>query len=427
MTKKPVCAVIIPLGEGEATPPAAALASIERCDDGYVFAAIHTIPAAWNPDPAKMRNAAVAKALAGGADWIFFLEDGQLCDGAFTQLAPAMQNHQVIWGAQWVIDGEGGKSIPKISRFTCHDRPDFFHMVLHWWVSRSHMISAAAARDTPFRNIAGGAWYGDYLLRLWQGFSCLKTAQGITIAAELAAPSDADNELLIKDLAITPRFISFPYCNRRIKLVYTGKNPAIERVQLRGVFYEQDDLNTLVQYVKPGAVIADIGANTGNHSIFFATVLAAKKIIALEPNPTSIFFLKEAIIANGLDNIDLSKLGIGIGAVETTARISTGRRGHLGSATLNTGSGDVPVMPLDMLVEEKLDLLKIDVESMEIDVLIGAQNIIRRDRPVILVEVVDENITSLLDIIVRLGYKIEKIFADHGYSNYLLVPGASEG
>ncbi len=427
MMQKPVCAVIIPLPEGQKAPPHKALASIKEADDGAVFSSLHVIAAEFCGNPARMRNAAAAKALAGGAEWILYLEDEKLARHAFHLLAPALQNYDVIWGALGIEDDSGNVKIPKITRLACRDMPGLHHMALQWWVGKTHMISAATARAIKFDSGSGAAWYADYMLRLWGRYNCLKTAQGLSIASALPPVGTADKKRLIEDLAATPRFISFACGTREIKLPYTGRNPALEREQLRGVFYEQGDLDALRAFIKPGGVIVDVGANTGNHTVFFAAILKAKKVIPIEPNPATIGFLKSTLEANGLANVDLSLYGIGVGAVSATAQITTGRRGHLGTATLQPGTGKIRVEPLDDLIKERVDLLKIDVESMEVEVLEGARQLILRERPVILIEVVDENIMSFLDMTQKLGYKTQMIFADHGYANYLLLPGAREG
>ncbi len=427
MLARSVCAVIIPLREGETEPPQTTLGSVARADDGRVFSSLKVIAAPFAPSPAQMRNAAVARALDAGAEWIFILEDAQIHPDAFTCLAPALENYQAIWGALWLESQDNGMQIPKITRLACRDMPEFHHMALEWWVGRSHMLSARAARETCFKEPEGGGWYGDYLLRLWGRFKCLKTAQGLTIDTALTPVAEADKARLLDDLARERRFITFAYEGRQIKLAYSGRNPALEREQLRGLFYEQGDLNALRAHVKPGAVIVDVGANTGNHTVFFAAVLKAEKVIPIEPNPVSIGFLKAVVTANRLANVDLSRLGVGVGARLSSARLHTGRRGHLGTASLLAGDGDIPVRTLDTLIEERVDLLKIDVESMEVEVLEGARELIMRDRPLILVEVADENIMSFLDMTQKVGYKTEEIFADHGYSNYLLIPGAKAG
>jgi len=363
-------------------------------------------------------NAGIEDALACGAEWIFFEEPGvHINANAISAAAPALCAYDAVWGGM-TVDGV----ISEKSTFTCDDFINACHMALVWWVGRSHFVRTAVVSDLRFGSQEG--WYGDYLLRIWQHRNCLKTAQAFVDGEdELPSLSEDDLKVIIDFLKTNPLFISFNYEGHQIKLPYTGINPTLERTQLRGVFFEQRDLKALAGVIRPGATIVDVGANTGNHLMFFAHVLKAGKIIPLEPNPDTIRFLKSSITENGLDNVDMSKLGVGAGETRDTLYLHTGRRGHLGTARLEPhGRVAVEVWPLDELISEPIDFIKIDVENMEIEVLKGARKLFAGCRPTALVEVQDDNITAFLAILDELGYRINRIFADHGYANYLIAP-----
>ena len=55
-------------------------------------------------------------------------------------------------------------------------------------------------------------------------------------------------------------------------------------------------------------------------------------------------------------------------------------------------------------IPEKIDLMKIDVEGAEVEVLIGAMNTIRENKPVIVIESFNRK-TEIDDIFMSLGYK----------------------
>jgi hypothetical protein len=78
-------------------------------------------------------------------------------------------------------------------------------------------------------------------------------------------------------------------------------------------------------------------------------------------------------------------------------------------------------MPLDELVSGPVDLLKIDVEGMEMETLAGAVRLIEESRPAIYIEVLDETIRPFMTWIDANSYRIEKLFPDKTHCNYLLL------
>ena len=66
------------------------------------------------------------------------------------------------------------------------------------------------------------------------------------------------------------------YGGKVLSLPYTGLNPVIEREQMRGLFFEAEELAFLADRLPRGLRIVDVGANTGNHTLFFASVMQAE-------------------------------------------------------------------------------------------------------------------------------------------------------
>ncbi|KUF11456.1 FkbM family methyltransferase [Pseudoponticoccus marisrubri] len=174
-----------------------------------------------------------------------------------------------------------------------------------------------------------------------------------------------------------------------------------------GKFYERADLDKLAQHVKSGAYVVDVGANVGNHALYFAGLMGAARVVCIEPNPQAIEALRANVAANGLDGVVvLDLLGIGLGArSEDGFRVQ--RRGrNLGAAQLVKGGG-IAVHAGDTLFEgEPVDLLKIDVEGMEMAVLEGFADLIATRRPQIFIEVDTANDAAFHDWCGRHGYAV---------------------
>ena len=118
------------------------------------------------------------------------------------------------------------------------------------------------------------------------------------------------------------------YGSRTVRLPYTGVNPVIEREQMRGLFFEHEELTFLAERCPRGMRIVDAGANTGNHTLFFASVMEAETVIPIEPQPRAAAALRAAVEANRLANVDLSLLGRAVGSADGRLDpvLSAGRR-----------------------------------------------------------------------------------------------------
>jgi FkbM family methyltransferase len=421
MARRSVCAIVTALN---GDPHARALWA-QVCEDTCgSFEKLFVVDRSAAQEATASRNAGAAEADRFGADWIFFLEPGDALAGrAFEMAAPALHAYDAVWGSAAIVAPSGEREIPRQTRFACQDEIGAFHMALHWWVGRSHFVRTRAVRAEPFRETAGDAWFADYLERQWHRHRCLKTCQPYTTAQTLAPLANADRAWLLNRLAETPRMMAFEHAGHAIRLPYSGRNPTLERVQLSGRFYEQDELTHLARTVRPGAIIVDVGANTGNHTLYFATVMRAAKVIAIEPNPQACSMLRCTVAENRLETVDLSRLGIAAGKAPGHGAVIAGGQGHLGTTrfALN-GEKEFPVAPIDALIREDVDLLKIDVEGMELEVLEGARGLIQRCRPRIMIEVGDELLAPFMQWLGDVRYDVDGVYADFGYANYVLVP-----
>src|SRR5260221_8795610 len=68
-------------------------------------------------------------------------------------------------------------------------------------------------------------------------------------------------------------------------------------------FYERDILDYIRDNYPIHECILDVGANIGNHTVYFAKYLDYKAIVAFEPIPDNFVLLKENI--KDLDNVYL--------------------------------------------------------------------------------------------------------------------------
>ena len=181
----------------------------------------------------------------------------------------------------------------------------------------------------------------------------------------------------------------FNFMGRRIEL-WTHPDPDHMAAVIRTnrTFYELDVLMKCREIYLPGTAIIDVGANIGNHAIFFGAVLDAP-VYAFEPFEANHRLLEMNIAANGMDRQVLTAC-CAIGQRDGSASLQAGPANNLGITRVSFGAGSVPVRSLDSLaITGPIGLLKIDVEGAETEVLLGARATISEWLPDILVEAGD--------------------------------------
>jgi len=172
--------------------------------------------------------------------------------------------------------------------------------------------------------------------------------------------------------------------------------------------------NAIKEFSEP--IIFDIGANIGTFTTWVAKAFPNGKIYAFEPQRAVFQMLSGNAAINNLYNVYTYNIGLG----KENTKIEFEEPNYFAKKDFGTFSlvEDiitqktknkivVQVNTLDWFVEyyniQKIHLLKIDVEGMDLDVLIGGQNTIKKHLPVIFIEHNDnrktiiEKIKSFLD------------------------------
>ncbi len=202
--------------------------------------------------------------------------------------------------------------------------------------------------------------------------------------------------------------VKFDYHSKQVVLEGPDQDHIITLIDRRKSFYEIQMLNTIAESGRDGIYI-DIGANIGNHSIFMSMFSSATKIIAFEPNVTSIAFLQRNIQHNHIGNVEI---------VEKALSDKPGRalviprlKDNLGSATLKLlDAGDIAVDTLDSCLNDcgRIELIKIDVEGFEKKVITGGMETIRRWLPELFIEAqTKRDLKDISSLLFPLGYLIK--------------------
>lgn len=162
--------------------------------------------------------------------------------------------------------------------------------------------------------------------------------------------------------------------------------------------FEPNEFAFLDRITRPGMTFLDIGANEGLFSLFAARKVGpAGRVIAAEPSSRERERFERNLARNRIANVTV--LPCAIGNAPGSARLQIANSGHAGHNTLGAFTYDdvsavdfeeVPVETLDALAQRlsigSVDVVKIDVEGSELKVLQGGAELLRRTRPVMLIE-----------------------------------------
>lgn len=210
------------------------------------------------------------------------------------------------------------------------------------------------------------------------------------------------------------------YLDWRAREHIACKRPAIatyafdhitNRICTKGVS-ELHELKILSQilnvYSFPTRTAVDVGANIGNHSLFFAQKF--DKVVAFEPNQ-DVFDL---LSFNARSQKNIVPICRGIGSKEGVMSIETQEQNSGGSTLVEVSkcsvSREIEMTTLDNLSEvlDNVDLIKIDVEGFEHEVIDGAKETISKHKPLIVFEQglqKEADIKKLKHLFTNLGYK----------------------
>jgi len=203
-------------------------------------------------------------------------------------------------------------------------------------------------------------------------------------------------------------------------------------------FYEIELLNYLLVRGPLGGVYIDVGANIGNHSIFFAKFLA-DHVVCVEPSDKIRQILERNLEANHIINYSLADCALG--AAPAQGRLQYPDNNNIGMTkvvqagpVVEENAELVRICALDGLMEalqpglrnSRISLVKIDVEGMELDVLQGAHSILAQHKPQLILEAATEyDQDRLFSYLKPFGYEPIAQFC-YTPTFHLIIPGAHQ-
>lgn len=184
-------------------------------------------------------------------------------------------------------------------------------------------------------------------------------------------------------------------------------------------YYEEEVLLNFIDYIPMNGVIYDVGANIGNHTLFFTKYLKPKLVISFEPSSENFSLLDKNVKLNRLDNVVLYNVAAGL----------SNQKGSLEFNEINTGaskimeneSGSVDIVRIDDLDLELPNFIKIDVEGYEFQVLQGLEKSLKYTSPTIWVEIQKENYPLVDEFLSKYNY----VQVDRWLDNYIYLKAST--
>lgn len=191
---------------------------------------------------------------------------------------------------------------------------------------------------------------------------------------------------------------------------------------------------SLLSKAKKEIVVVDVGAQTGSFSLL-AKYLPDSQWYAFEPISEAVAQLKVNLSLNAIKNVSVEEACVSNEAGHKILKLPSDT--HWGLATLGDSPSrfnkydqrKVKAIKLDDFIDEHhishVDFMKIDTEGWELFVLKGAQKMIQRDHPVILMEYNESNMKQcgvsqleVHELLKELGYEWKLI----SHEDILCVP-----
>ncbi|MCY2973288.1 MAG: FkbM family methyltransferase [Planctomycetota bacterium] len=166
--------------------------------------------------------------------------------------------------------------------------------------------------------------------------------------------------------------------------VYIGRS-----LDLYGEFSE-GECEVFRQLIRVGWTVLELGANIGTHTVALAKMVGPNgRVIAFEPQRIVYQNLCANIALNSILNVDchLQAVGETLGSVIVPSLDYTkdNNFGGLGLGAYTQGVA-VPVVTVDSLELNACHFIKMDIEGMEREAILGARKTIDRFKPVLYLE-----------------------------------------
>lgn len=188
--------------------------------------------------------------------------------------------------------------------------------------------------------------------------------------------------------------------------------------------YELPTVRFIRSHVRPGMTLIDVGAQIGYITLEMSRAGGSGvSLYSFEPEPRNIAKLNANLRLNDINNVTIVDRAVsdhdGLIRLFMSSDNNAGTHSTIASGPFVSNDFiEIPCVRLDTFVREQavqsVDMIKIDVEGGELEVLKGAEETLRRFKPVLIVEM-SSSIQQSRGFSVP---KFKEMLRDWGYSAY---------
>ena len=227
-----------------------------------------------------------------------------------------------------------------------------------------------------------------------------------------------------------------------IKYIITNREDYIQNVLVKNVQWNNEMLLLIQELIKKHNLkhFLNIGSHIGTIAMPVSRVI--NKVTAIEAFYPTFCHLKNNIILNNITNIETHNIAIGdrretihfttnddrwtnnSGGMRVITELD--KQFNIRHSDRSSNEISCQMYPLDEVSEiDNFDIVLVDIEGLEDRFLRGAKNKIIKNKPIIIIEIWDDETRKdekmfssrqdIIDVIISLGYTLYKIIDDVDY------------
>lgn len=180
--------------------------------------------------------------------------------------------------------------------------------------------------------------------------------------------------------------------------------------------YERDEAAMIAALIPPGAVMFDVGAHAGYYKLAASRLVGeAGRVVAFEPDPMNLGFLREHLAVNAVRNVTVIDRPVGERHGEVASFVSNTEHTYESGVRSADQPGGTPMtlVNLDRIIADGLpapDIVKMDIEGGELGAVCGSPDLLRRRKTSWLISLHGHPVAlALIDLMQDAGYHVHDV------------------